>query len=255
MGIEHFVWIIDRAAIDEVLALSWKAFSRRYRWKKTSEWSSAKNFLQAFALDSEHDQSTVDDIVARRTLRWTMNRCSPKLFFMYEIVNQVPDLSARCHTYFPERLWDLGIVQAVGAEAFFRGEITQATFFSILRFCQGLSLADSINLKDPHYRQVERTLKSWTPSRPPFRWLSSEYFGEGYACLNLRETKSVVRFLERAWEGKWPATNLSEWARGELGISRSVETTIRDSDVAGQVLRWFSSPKSSGMCLVSYVEV
>ncbi|MSU23784.1 MAG: hypothetical protein EXS32_08175 [Opitutus sp.] len=129
MSIEHFVSIIDRARVDEVLSLSWKDFHRRYRWKRDSPWPSAAEFLHDFALEGEPEQSIVDDILDRRTLRWTMNRCTPKLFFVYEIIVHVPDLRARCLSYTPSEMFDLSIVQAVGAEAFIRGEISQATFF------------------------------------------------------------------------------------------------------------------------------
>ena len=253
MGIEHFISVIDRASIDEVLSLSWKEFNRRYRWTH-SEWSSATEFLQDYAYDPPPDLSTVDDIMERRTLRWTMNRCSPRLRFMYEIIEHVPDLRNRCLSYTPRYLNDLAIIHAVAAEAFVRGDISQAMFFSILRFCERLSLGDAIDLKKPHYKAVVRALKSWVPSMPPFRWLSLDYFGEGYACLNIRETKSVVKFLERAWKGRWAAPSLSDWARGKLGISNAVDPTVRDSDAARQILRWFRSPERRGMCLVSYVE-
>jgi hypothetical protein len=215
---------------------------------------SAAEFLQVFAYAPDTDLSTIDDIMDRRTLRWTMNRCSPKLFFMYEIIEHVPDLRTRCLSYTPRDPNDLSIVHAIAAEAFVRGDISQAMFFSILRFCERLSLGDAIDLKKPHYKELVRALKSWVPSRPPFRWLSSDYFGEGYACLNIRETKSVVRFLERAWKCKWAAPYLSDWARGRLSMSDAVDPTVRDSDAARQILRWFRSPERSGMCLVSYVE-
>ena len=253
MGIDHWISIIDRDRIDAVLSLSWKEFNRRYRWRRQAEWSSAGQFLRDYAFDPEPDQSTVDDIMERRTLRWTMNRCSPRLAFMEQIIWQVPDLRKRCLSYEPDSWTDLAVVHAVAAEAFVRGDISQAAFFSVLRFCEHLSLGDAIDLKNRHYKEVVRALKSWIPSMPPFRWLSWDYFGEGYACLNIQETKSVVRFLQRAWESKWPAANLSEWVKSELGLSGAADPTIRDSDAARQVLRWFRSPKRSGMCLVSYM--
>lgn len=253
MGIEHFISVIDRASIDAVLSLSWREFNLRYQWTG-SQWSSAAEFLQDFAYDSESDPSTIDDIIERRSLRWSMNRCSPKLFFMYEIIEHVPDLRTRCLSYTPRDLNDMSVVHAVAAEAFVRGDISRAVFFSVLRFCERLNLGDAIDLKKPHYKEVVRALKSWVPSMPPFRWLSLDYFGEGYACLNIRETTSVVTFLERAWKGKWAAPSLSDWARGKLGISNAVNPTVRDSDAARQILRWFRSSERRGMCLVSYVE-
>ena len=91
-----------------------------------------------------------------------------------------------------------GPKRGIHSEAFVRGAISRATFFSILRFCECLSLDEAVDLKNPHYKEVAKALKSWIPSMPPFRWLTSDYFGEGYSCLNFRETKSVVRFLRRA---------------------------------------------------------
>jgi hypothetical protein len=255
MSIDHFVSIIDRSAIDKVLSLSWKDFSRRYPWRKrSSQWSSARAFLEDFALDSPSDLPDVDNILDRRTLRWTMNRCSPRLFFMYEIIDHVPDLRARCQSYRHNNLEDQLIVHAACADAFVRGVISRGTLFAVLRFCERLALEDVIDLKKPYYDVLVQARKSWVPSMPPFRWLSLDYFGEGYACLNLRETRSVVRFLECAWKERWPAPLFSDWAREQLSIPAAVTPTVRDSEVAGQILHWFRSSKRSEMCLVSYVD-
>src|SRR5437867_4605196 len=147
MSIDHFISVIHRASIDEVLSLSWKDFNRKHRWKNQSQWSSPEDFLQDFAYDLRLDQSTLRDIMDRRGLRWTMNRCSPKLFFMYEIIEQVPRLRIRCQSYTPRSLFELCILLATGVEAFSRGDISQATLFAILRFAESFSLVEVLDLR------------------------------------------------------------------------------------------------------------
>jgi hypothetical protein len=105
VGIENYYWIIDRAVVDPLLALSWPEFHRRYRWKgRRTQWRTAAEFLSEFALDPESDDldpesddlELVHRILATRTLRWTMLRCSDlQYFFMLEVIDQVPEAKRR----------------------------------------------------------------------------------------------------------------------------------------------------------------
>ena len=107
MGIENYYWIIDRAVVDPLLALSWPEFHRRYRWKgRGSQWATAAEFLAEFALDPETDDlELVHRILATRTLRWTMLLCSDmQYFFMLEVIDQVPEAKRRCPTFTPRCL-------------------------------------------------------------------------------------------------------------------------------------------------------
>jgi hypothetical protein len=105
VGIENYYWIIDRAVVDPLLALSWPEFHRRYRWKgRRTQWRTAAEFLSEFDLDPESDDldpesddlELVHRILATRTLRWTMLRCSDlQYFFMLEVIDQVPEAKRR----------------------------------------------------------------------------------------------------------------------------------------------------------------
>jgi hypothetical protein len=126
VGIENYYWIIDRAVVDPLLALSWPEFHRRYRWKgRRTQWRTAAEFLSEFDLDPESadldpesadldpesddldpesddldpesdDLELVHRILATRTLRWTMLRCSDlQYFFMLEVIDQVPEAKRR----------------------------------------------------------------------------------------------------------------------------------------------------------------
>jgi hypothetical protein len=66
----HEYVVFDRAKLDPALAMRWPAFEKAYPgWV---QWESAKDFLVEWALDDKSQIDSVDEILARKTVRATL---------------------------------------------------------------------------------------------------------------------------------------------------------------------------------------
>jgi hypothetical protein len=99
---ENYYYFFDRSAVDYVWNLSWREFLRLHgtsRWAKgpdTGDGSASLRGLIAFSVGPDPAAPEVEDIIRRRTLRWTIQRSSPQFYMMEEIVYHVPRLRKSC---------------------------------------------------------------------------------------------------------------------------------------------------------------
>ena len=126
MGLEHFYKFIDRDAVEPLLRLTWAEFLRKYRWSRGSLQESVEEFL-AFIMGPQPAPSVVDEVLARRTLRWTMKRSSPKYFFLFEVIYNAPHVRKRCPEIWTESPYEIAIIIASSVDAFLTGKIDVKT--------------------------------------------------------------------------------------------------------------------------------
>ena len=85
MSNTHEYVVFDRAKLDRALALKWPAFEKAYPgW---GQWESAKEFLVEWALDDESQIESVDEILARKTVRATLAMSDDPFHFLWAILD------------------------------------------------------------------------------------------------------------------------------------------------------------------------
>ena len=87
---------------------------------------SVEGFL-AFIMEPQPAPSIVDEVLARRTLRWTMKRSSPQYFFLLEVIYNAPDVRKRCPEIWTESPYEIAIIIAASVDAFLTGRIDVKT--------------------------------------------------------------------------------------------------------------------------------
>src|SRR5438093_13210717 len=102
MSMLHYYEFFDREIFDSVWALSWRDYQRKYgsRWTKNMRYEPGEycgrslRELICFCVEPETSSEMLEDILARRTSRWTIQHSSPQFDFLTEFMCRVPRCSA-----------------------------------------------------------------------------------------------------------------------------------------------------------------
>jgi hypothetical protein len=105
MGMEQNYDFFDRQAFDPLWRLSWAEFLKKYRtrWASRPEYCSGEydgkslRGLLSFSIDPEPLPQELEDILRRRTIRWTMQQSNCKT--MSEIMSRIPALRERVSAF------------------------------------------------------------------------------------------------------------------------------------------------------------
>src|ERR1700678_1452534 len=100
MGMEHGYDFFDREAFDPIWRLSWAEFLKKHRtrWASNREYSpggySSESLrgLISFSIEPEPSPQEIEDILRRRTIRWTLQHSDTRLYMMSEIMSNVRSL-------------------------------------------------------------------------------------------------------------------------------------------------------------------
>jgi len=91
----------DRAAFDQIWELPWPEFQRRWN---SGPWyrkplrdrggysGESLRGLIAFCVEPEPSDKEIEDILNRRTVRWTVTHSGSQHYFLEEIISNVPRL-------------------------------------------------------------------------------------------------------------------------------------------------------------------
>jgi hypothetical protein len=237
MGIEHFYQIIDRAVVDPFLALTWPEFHKRYGWKGTCQWESAADYLMEFGLDEEADEEKVARILARRTLRWTMLRCSPQFYFLDVVFTHAAAVRRRCPEFWVRRFADHQLMLSAAVGGFLDGRLKKQHLRVVLALHGGPGEAFSLEMPRTAVRAIESAILPWDERPPMFPW---QVRGEihGSCPLGIADTRRFLVFVRRSWSEKWPCPYSGRDTLAELPKNRRKSATIRDNLVAGKLFRW-----------------
>jgi hypothetical protein len=203
---ETYYCFFDRSAVDPLWKMSWEVFLRLYgkhRRGKRSREADVHSWLReliAFSVEPEPSDAEVDDIIRRRTLRWTIQRSSPQFYTMGEIMCGVPRLAKSCAVL---GVWanDLSVLLAAAAEAYFRGEVTASGFKSVLKLHYS-KFEDFIRLSRRERSVVRGLMDVDQYAKPIYPWqgetavLDEEWAG----CLGVADTKRFFALVDRLWK-------------------------------------------------------
>src|SRR6267143_5384639 len=223
MGTEQFYWFVDRASVDPVLEMTWKAFLRKYPWRR--------RILEEhfnFAVIDENDVGGIDNILVRKTLRWTVKHAQPAYYFLNVIVHHVPSLRRRCPEVWPDNLFEFAVLESTAVEAFLQGEIGARTLWAINNIDGAEDPRVWLELSRSDAMRVRKALKSGVIERPIFSWQDEESLNDGYRCLGVSDTKRFVDFLIRAWRNNWPVPRIRKNLLDTQRLVRKAVPRFRD---------------------------
>jgi len=200
---ETYYCFFDRSAVDPLWGMSWQDFLRlcgKHRRGKRFDVDSWLRELIAFSVEPEPSDAEVDDIIRRRTPRWTIQRSSPQFYTMGEIVCGAPRLAKSCAVL---DVWanDLSVLLAAAAEGYFRGEVTVSAFKSVLKLHYS-KFEDFIRLSKSERSVVRGLMDVEQYAKPIYPWqgemalLDEQWAG----CLGVADTKRFFALVDRLWK-------------------------------------------------------
>jgi hypothetical protein len=249
MGLEHYYGFVDRSVVDPFLRLTWPEFDKHYGWTDRAQWDSAAEFLTDFALEPQPESpATVKDILARRTLRWTLRHSAPQLFCLMEgLVVHVPAIAARCpgvETSCPD---EVVMFLAPAVYGFLQGQISQRTLWAVFALHGCANEPQWLNLPRRQKKIIREALAPSPLPRPMFPWQDETSLDGECFPLGVADTRRFLRFLRRAWDENWPCRYLPSDL--EYKAPKNREATIRDCATAGTLLSEAPPEPRQGTCI------
>lgn len=201
LGMNTYLRVFDRDFVDPLLAMTWPKYLRRYKYV-ADQWNSPEHFLTDFALDPQPE----DDHLARRivrswTLRRTMRSCTPKIFFLEQLLESVPKGHLRCYTVADDEdvneedvCEDMCVFGDCMIDAYFEGRVNDAAFRAAMKLIKTV-----VRYNDP---EVEQILQN-DPPKLLFSGLPPLDDDDQITSLSTTETKRLFHTIEKGWAEKW----------------------------------------------------
>lgn len=219
MGMEQVYDFFDREAFDPVWRLSWAEFLKKHRthWASTQDYSPDGYFneslrgLISFSIEPQPSPKEIEDILRRRTIRWTLQHSDRKLFTMSEIMSNVRSMRNRAVGFSIK--CEIDSLLAAAVDAYLTRRAGVAALRAVLKLhCADpgnylrLNRRESAALRDAVPALFQEKIYSWLG---PY-WLEGEQWTNG---LNVAETRAFVAFVIRAWEENWPCPRIRDMTR------------------------------------------
>jgi hypothetical protein len=227
MGMRYCYDFFDRDIFDHVWGLRWKEFQRRY----PSQWAMNKSYepdaydheslrgLICFALP-EPSGEMVEDVIARRTIRWTIQHVSMQAHLMGEVIEHIPGyhkgygyvLAANCDPLI-----------ATATRALFDGMVGASTIWAVIKLhsLAGFSTDPRqwVRLSGKRWQKVHSIITKRDLWRPAYPWQGPNAFSDDANWLGVESSRRFIQFIIRAWKENWPVTGLTEAPEKFLGDS------------------------------------
>ena len=233
----HEYVVFDRAKLDPALAMRWPAFEKAYPgWV---QWESAKDFLVEWALDDKSQIDSVDEILARKTVRATLAMSDDPFLFLLAILDE-KGLSA-CEVEIERGDYDYGddIVSCAGA-AFARGDLSLASLAAVCHL-HASRLDPAVVLLPDVTSAVQGQ-----PSSPTMLPGLSDMMPAGADGIGVSQARRVIDFFLRAWRERWPL-------QAEGQTPRNGES-IRSCAVANDLVQALRNRRLSKPCMFRWYE-
>ncbi len=137
MSDEHAIILFDHDFVEALLSLTWPEYLRRHGFDG-GEWDAPEDFLTEFALDPHPDNDALAKRIVRSwTLRRTIRRCSPPMFFIETVLNSVASgtrsISIWDRNDGVDLFADLATLRDAMILAFLDGRINASSFRAVMR--------------------------------------------------------------------------------------------------------------------------
>ena len=229
----------DSEAIDPLWRITWKELFCRYPRSRT-EIAELIEDEPKKTVGHESDCEDMEDVFEKKTVAWTIRRCTSPFYTMSYIIDIVPALRKHrldIKTYY---IGDSFALVAAGIDSWVRGVVGERTLHAILKLhnFEERSL-HCLNLPKWLFTKLKQMASPEMLSKPLYSWQGSEAcqsdnYGLVDNCLKVAETRRFLAFLERAWQEDQPVPfveSLSDcWelsAETTLPTFRELELTQR----------------------------
>jgi hypothetical protein len=175
--------------------------------------------LIGFALP-EPSGEMVEDVIARRTIRWTIQQVYMQAYLMGEVIEHVPGYR-KGYGYILAANCDPLIAAAV--QALFDGRVGASTIWAVMKLhsLQGFSTDPRqwVRLSGKDWQKVRSIITKRDLWRPAYRWQGPNAFADDTNWLGVESSRRFIQFTIRAWKENWPVSGLTEPPEKFLGDS------------------------------------
>jgi hypothetical protein len=238
MGCEHAVFLFDGDVVDGLLALTWPQYLRKYGFEP-GEWETPEEFLTDFALDPMPVDGTLASRIVRSwTLRRTLRRCSPQIFFIETVLNNVPKfgrtISVWQHRSAFDFFADLTMLRNTVIPAFLEGRINTSCFRAVMKIIDRATGHGDFEMTRGDRGKVSRALRE---NGPKSAFCGLPPVEDQYTTLSTTETQRFLRVIEEGWRGNWPVAEASLTTRCKTGAgsSRAAGLTLHDCRLVAEL--------------------
>jgi hypothetical protein len=215
MGMEQVYEFFDREAFDPVWRLSWAEFLKKHRtrWASTPEYSpgvyvnESLRGLICFSTEPQPSPKEIEDILGRRTIRWTLQQSDSRLFTMSEIMSRMPSLRDQVMRFSIK--CEINSLVAAVVDAYLTRRSGVAALRAVLKLHCVADPGSYLKL-NRHELTALRTAVPAVFQEPIYPWLGPYWLdGEQWTNgLKVAETRTFVAFVIRAWEENWPCPRI-----------------------------------------------
>jgi hypothetical protein len=240
----HFYDFFDREFFDPVWPRSWHEFQRKHR----SRWATRMNYepgeyigrslreLICFSMEPEPSQELLEDILARRTVKWTVRHSSPQFFLLSEIMHHVPGYRANyCYVgEIPSE--DVGVLISAALSGYTSGHITSSVLLAVLKLHSCANPGEWVDLSVMQRKMLAALTSGVDLMKPIYAWQGENActYEQGTNCLGLRDTQRFMSFIARAWRENWPLLSLKDPPEQmEQGLAK--EPRFRDFQISREL--------------------
>jgi hypothetical protein len=226
--------------------LSWQKFLRLHgasQWAKGPDRGNGNDSLRgliAFSVEPEPSAREVEDIIRRRTLRWTIRRSSPHFYMMEEIMSNVPRLTGSCVSL---DVWSnyFTVLLAAAAEGYFRGDVPESEFKAVLKLHYS-KFEDFIRLNKQERSTLRHLMDVDEYSKPIYPWQGSlAILEEQWAgCLGVAATRRFFALLNRLWRQNPEVKRILDDEHIQVRGPKGKTHCFRDFGIASQLTNLWS---------------
>lgn len=233
MSMLHYFQFFDREAFDSVWSLSWREFERKHgsRWSKRKSYEPGEydgaslRGLICFSLDPEPSPEFVEEVLQRRTVRWTIRHSCPQFCFMTEIMQHVPGYRASTCCIVSH---DVGVLISVATGAYIAGKIDSRTLRAVLKLC-GSDPEEWVQLSRTQKQKLAAATADIAYWKPIYTWQGNGacISDESTSCSNVPDTRRFLICMMRALSENWPLMTLK--------VSSDAGSHFRDLPIAQEL--------------------
>jgi len=240
---DHYYDFFDRSFFDPIWALSWREFQRQHgsRWATNMKYEpggySGRSLreLICFSMDPVLSPEHLEDILARRTVQWTVRHVGGQFFFLSELMRSVP--GNRPHLCGVYEVQDVGVVISAAVGGYFAGSLPSSALLAVLKLHGCANPRGWMKLPAGQSKRLAVLTSGVNFLKPTYAWQGEDAcLGTQWTnCLGLRDTQRLLAFIARAWSENWPLPQLEDPSPPEL--LRGKEPHFRDFSIARDLRR------------------
>jgi hypothetical protein len=238
MSMRHYYDFFDRAFFDPVWRLSWREFQRQHG----SRWAANLNYepgeysgrslreLICFSMDPVLSPERLEDILARRTVQWTVRHSGSQYFFLSELMRKVSGYRANLCSAFDFR--DISVVISAAVGGYLAGRLPSSDLLAVLKLHGCADPGEWVKLPAGQRKKLVALTSGVDFLKPTYAWQGKDACldTEWTNCLGLRDTQRFLAFIARAWRENWPLLELDD--QSPMEPLRDKEPRFRNLPIA-----------------------